>query len=536
MKKKLLAILLCITCAVALACGTVGFAAAEIQRSLSDEQIERLNGYAAEMNTHLAELGTTVEEQLARMEERYSTLSATVGGENIRRMSKLTKELRQSNHNYTPCSLSDAILDGVLAGLNATARTTVIALLTPAFALFEALDWYLTGELMVHSIDPYTSPNEVYKPVYGYLVRETEQFKKYSESSTLINNGNGAFEFPKINIFKLNRLKGVNADLAMAIHGFNFHKPADSKSIDKHDEPASYSSKTVIITDIYDYKRESGYPTIVKFAVNAMVALHDMGLSTWYPLEIAETPYSETKYVNEYYGYDEYKRSFLAEELIDYKVQFKTSGSRLVQTFGEFETSLSVLEENGKPIARAEGNGYAGNSLISCYFEANKFYLIRVVAKDKTLAGYGKVSIFCDGRQAESAKKLNLLKLQTGETYSGSAVPNNMYMAEFTPTVSATYKIKFTSQSNYRAYLVQTDETYAYNCTYNNKIGINNSNNTLSFKPPKPWVDQIIDIGGGSGEADTIYQKINAGQTFVLAVCAYSANTSSTNFAFIIRK
>ncbi len=54
--------------------------------------------------------------------------------------------------------------------------------------------------------------------------------------------------------------------------------------------------------------------------------------------------------------------------------------------------------------------------------------------------------------------------------------------------------------------------------------------------PPKPWVDQIIDIGGGSGEADTIYQKINAGQTFVLAVCAYSANTSSTNFAFIIRK
>lgn len=317
----------------------------------------------------------------------------------------------------------------------------------------------------------------------------------------------------------------------MSIHGFRYHKPANSNNTE-----TTYSSKTVIIKDIYDYERESGYPTIVKFAVNAMLALHDMGLSTWYPLEIAETPYSETKYVNEYYGYDEYKRSFLAEELIDYKVQFKTSGSRLVQTFGEFETSLSVLEENGKPIARAEGNGYAGNSLISCYFEANKFYLIRVVAKDKTLAGYGKVSIFCDGRQAESAKKLNLLKLQTGETYSGSAVPNNMYMAEFTPTVSATYKIKFTSQSNYRAYLVQTDETYAYNCTYNNKIGINNSNNTLSFKPPKPWVDQIIVIGGGSGEADTIYQKINAGQTFVLAVCAYSANTSSTNFAFIIRK
>lgn len=202
MKKKLLAILLCITCAVALACGTVGFASAEIQRSFSDEQIERLNDYAAEMNAHLAELGTTVEEQLARMEERYSTLEATVGGENVRRMSSLTRELRQSNHNYTPCSLSDAILDGVLAGLNATARTTVIALLTPAFALFEALDWYLTGELMVHSIDPYTSPNEVYKPVYGYLVRGTEQFKERSESSILLKvedgnpyEGTGEFSF-----------------------------------------------------------------------------------------------------------------------------------------------------------------------------------------------------------------------------------------------------------------------------------------------------------------------------------------------------
>ena len=434
MKKKIVAVLLCLVCAVTLACGSVIFASAET--SFSNEQLERLNGYAAELNAQLAELGTTAEEQLDRMEERYLTLEATVGGESIRRMSSLTKELRQSNHNYTPCALSDAVLDGVLAGLNATARVTVIGLLTPAFALFEALDWNLTGELMIHSLDPFTSATQVYKPVYGYLVRETEQFKNYSENSALVNSGNGIFEFPDIKITKLSRLKGTNADLAMAIKHFSYHKPADLKSVDKQDTPDTYSSKTVIINDTYDYEHESGYPSIVKVAVNTMLELHNMGLSTWYPLEIAETPYSETKYVNEYYGYDEYRKSFLAEELVDYKVQFKTSGNRLVQTFGDFETVLSVLEEDGKPIAIAEGNGYEGNSLISCYFEANKFYLIRVAAKDKTLVSYGKVSIFCDGRQAESAKKLNLLKLKTGEMFSGSATPNNMYMAEFTPTVS----------------------------------------------------------------------------------------------------
>lgn len=517
MKKKILAILLCIVSIIALSCGSI-IAYADSSVNIDTAKFEQ---YAAELNKTLADNGTTADEQLERLSIDLTTqISQTTDSNQIAQFTKLnivTDELRtRLISTYSTEDIIDGMLNLALSGLNEVARASVLSFLSPAIGLLKLFGHDLTVELLVNSL-LIQEVDEPYIPAYGYKVKQSQLFKDIANGQVTA----GGAEFP-------NAIWGTDGDLYLAIHGFKYSK-------------TSSLSKTVIMTDKYDYDdSEEGLSRFKKIfhpVIRGMCLLERAGLATFYDIEITEAlAYSDISF-NDATGYVEKYVTVGANELIDIEVKPSNSGVRLVQTFGQNNTMLYILDSNGATLASACGNGYGGNSLISYNFNKDKNYIIRIRLNDKTNSGTVRLSVFYDSRNIGDFSELNLPSLSLG-TYTAETTVNNLYIAEFIPTVTQIYKVTFADNAKFSAILIGIDDEDTYVSAYNFDVQSNGTNGEDSGKGMNkirrdPTVS-VIFPGGGSSDSKVMEKTLTAGRKYLLIAGGYPVTSSGLNIAFTI--
>lgn len=518
MKKKIFALLVCLVCIVTLACGSIVVHA----DSSSNIDVALIEQYAEEIDRLLAEKGTNAETQLTKMSDDLNKqISQTTNEAQSIKLKKLygvSEELlaSQSGINSIDIPLYNNQIANALSGLNLVARNAIIFLLSRILGLFQDLGFDLSTELLVTSIINQEADGTYY-PIYGYKVAYSQAFNDIIYGSKT----SGDAEFPKA-------YAGLDGDLYLAIHWCSFTKP-------------SPNSKSVIITDTYDFNAsEGGLADVDGFmrpVIKAVSLFHDINILTYYKLAIIESVDLETFTYNEKYGYAEKRPYIAAGETKDYKISFNTTGRRIVQTFGNLDTCLFVLDEHGQSIASAIGNGYNGNSLITWEFKKDTDYILRVQNHDNTTGGDIKLSVIWDTRYATSYDTLYLPAVDLGE-YKASAELDNAYMVTFTPTETATYNIKFIPNVGdiFVAYFFEMSGTEMYSTAFQlspytpNSVGGGAS--TQGLKDPV----KVIDPGGGGGDDHVITRSLTAGKQFLLIVCGGPSATGKIEVNFKIEK
>lgn len=513
--KKFLVVLLCAV-GIMTFCICPTFAGAASAESKTVD-IAKFEEYADTLNGYLEEHNTNVDEQLGKVYTNYVNF-ANGGDEEAKNIARFTMDIKNRNPGITLCSSgSDSFLDDILNAFTTAEQVAIISVLRPLMAVFSMAQWDLTYELLVHSFYPGVKETDVYIPRYGYIVKNTAVFKNIVNDSVTYSEG-GEFKFPSLSNFFT-----AEADAALAIHYFKFAKPTSS-------------SKTVIIQDTYDYdKNDKNTPWYAILIVSAMVDLHDLGIASWYKIEIREAN-GTLENTREQIGYTEFNGSINANELLDFNIKFSTGGYRIIHTYKDCDAVSCLLDEKGELLSMAEEDGFNG-SLFLCYnFEANKNYTLRYFCKEKTASGYVKVSVIHNGRQVNSFNDLNLITYNSTGTYSGSASQNNLYMVRFSPNQTAYYKIKFNVNSTYSAFLIPLFNFNIYSTAFRwGSLGTNNNDGSNSVNSVKPWPEQVIDpgFGGGGNDPDTINKMLKVGEDYLLIVSGYPI-TNSINFSYNI--
>ncbi len=312
---------------------------------------------------------------------------------------------------------------------------------------------------------------------------------------------NEKIEFPESYSF------GTNGDLYFAIHGFNYKKP-------------SATSKTVIIEDYYDFQVDENheYGFFMNAIVQTISLLEELGLFTYYGIEITETLDLTAISSGEDKGYHEQKLDLHEKELKDFEISFSTDGNRIIQVLGSGLAALYILNEKGQVQSYDYGSGYDGNSLISFNFKRNKKYILRVANKAKNNNLNAKLTIYNDSREISNFEQLNLQEISTG-TYSGSAAPNNLYMVKFAPQETKNYNIKITTENKYYAYLIcLTDATI--------------SSGSTSFRGPIILENNLGNYVGGGTTKNLISMTLYNDCEYLLIICGNPAKTETVAFSY----
>lgn len=80
-------------------------------------------------------------------------------------------------------------------------------------------------------------------------------------------------------------------------------------------------------------------------------------------------------------------------QFFEYHITFSTAGNKVIQTFGELDTTLSLYAPDGRLLATDYDDGYDYNAFIAYEVQANIQYTIRVEADRPYLYGMCKLSI-----------------------------------------------------------------------------------------------------------------------------------------------
>lgn len=506
MKKKLIAILL-ITVSIFTVTFTQLPALANQELSVDIEQFEQ---YTAELNAELDANNTTVEEQLNNLDQTYSNILNDTHSKTVNTKINNLKNFNRDILNYDLCTYSSAnqnLINIVLKGVNSLSRIAILKCISAGLAVFHLMNWDLTIELLVNGflLDSSIQPHDgyVYNPTYGYIVKQTQLFKDIANGNKIASESDDSFVFP-INPIS----RGITTDLGLAIHEFSFIKPHPT-------------SKTVIIKDTYDYSRKDNdkeFKGIFKPVINALCDLHDLGLFTYYDIEITETLDLTAISSGEDKGYHEQKLDLHEKELKDFEISFSTDGNRIIQVLGSGLAALYILNEKGQVQSYDYGSGYDGNSLISFNFKKNKKYILRVANKAKNNNLNAKLTIYNDSREISNFEQLNLQEISTG-TYSGSAAPNNLYMVKFAPQETKKYEIKITTENKYYAYLIcLTDATI--------------SSGSTSFRGPIILENNLGNYVGGGTTKNLISMTLYNDCEYLLIICGNPAKTETVAFSY----
>ncbi len=517
MKTKIFALLLCFISVLTLIFSQVT-ASADTNAAID---IDLIKSCTEELNQTLADNNTTADKQLENLSENLSkTINRTADPSQLSRLSNMksvTDMIFQSSY-ITTYGLSNLLPPLTTDLLGKAEQVLVLGLLGAAVAVLNVMHHDLTIELLVRSFYQATNSGEVYIPYYGYKVKHSQLFKDIANGVSLI----GDEKLP-------NAILGTDGDLYLSIHKFKYTKP-------------SANSKTVILTDTYDYNDSKEvleeFPKIFHPIIKGMCALNRKGIVTYYPIKITEALAYSNLSIDVAYGYEERFTDVGANELKDFEVKPLNSGRRFIQTFSPYNTMLYILNSDGATLAYAEGNGYNGNALITFDFEKDKNYIIRVKLTDKASTGTVKLSVFHYSGEVNSFKELNLPELSLG-TYTAEAAAKSVCLAVFIPSVTNMYKISFADNVKFNANLISIDDENLFATAYNYSgmsNGVDNENSYYGINKVirDPSLGSIIDQGGGSSDSKVIEKTLKAGQKYIIKVCGYPVTSSGVKISFTI--
>lgn len=180
--------------------------------------------------------------------------------------------------------------------------------------------------------------------------------------------------------------------------------------------------------------------------------------------------------------------SLKAKEYREYTVIFKTTGNKIIQTFGTADTKLYVYDANGNLIKEpglVDDKGYKLNAFISYHFTKDIRYKIKVDFFSPSATGTIKLAI----NPAWGARATGLTALEkyediynvSEENWSWNTYAEQYYtrMITFTPKITGSYTIELESIFDTYLYIIDPRSTAMLieNIDYNDDHYVNNVQN-----------------------------------------------------------
>lgn len=440
---------------------SVTVSAEEVEIIGTETEIVKLQNEIATINTELESDSTDVVSELNKQIEYYQNLylqtSDVEEKEKINRLIETTKGLVDEYEQYLSPIQTRGSFNLVY--------TPAVAAVT---AYFNNKGYKLAAELLTHAKDN-DDLDSIYVPVNKNIMCQSSVFKEIvNETSTY---GTSAFS---------DEGGTVEKDLYNAIHSFIYSK--------------SDSGRVVVIQDRYDFAK-GGYSSIAGIAVDTMHAAQNVGTIVPF-ISICTFDYTN-KAVKHQTGvlniaanarYTEELITLGKDEYKEYKTRFNTSGTKVIQTFGNQDALLDLYDDAGNLLASNDDGGYELNALISKYLNANTTYKIRVrFFNNCTRSGAVKLVItpssgaLASGKS--SIKKYEDIFNTTSENFTFGTFATQGYsrLITFTPPNKKSYTIETESDIDTYLYLVDPRSTYKmkhsnntdFPCLYNDDGGTN---------------------------------------------------------------
>lgn len=259
-------------------------------------------------------------------------------------------------------------------------------------------------------------------------------------------------------------------DLYYALHAFNFSKSA--------------SGRVVVIQDRYDYAQNDDYGSLGGIAVNVMYAAQEAGVLVPYYSVIthnfdgtSSNP-SETVSISASQRYYEDKVTIGKGEYKDYYITFKSSGTKVFQTFGSKDAYLYLYDSNGNLITSNDDGGYSLNALIRYYCSANVQYKVRVKFFSSAQSGEIKLAITPSyGALKSDSSALNTYEdiyntSSSNFTFNTFSTKGYVRLFTYTPAEKAYYTVETEGDIDTYIYLIDPRSTYLLSSSdYNDDSG-----------------------------------------------------------------
>lgn len=169
-------------------------------------------------------------------------------------------------------------------------------------------------------------------------------------------------------------------------------------------------------------------------------------------------------------------------EYADFYITFEglATYDRVIQTFGNIDTTLTLFDENGNQIAYDDNNGYENNAQILLKQQNGKKYKIRVKFKDSSASGTTKLIIFIakNHNGLEPTSFDNFLEISDSAILSTYMQEGGTYVYKFIPSESRLYTIttEIVDEENIQdMYLYLIDPRSTLNIVYDDDGGLEES-------------------------------------------------------------
>lgn len=169
-----------------------------------------------------------------------------------------------------------------------------------------------------------------------------------------------------------------------------------------------------------------------------------------------------------------------AGEVAEYQVTFTTSGSKLLQTFGNKDTKMELYSASGSLLASDDDDGYSLNSLIRYYVTAGNTYTIKVYFYSSSNSGETKLSItpafgaLNDGVETlETYENIYAITNSTNFTWNTFAQTNYSRVITFKAPSAGEYTFEINSDFDTYIYVIdpRSSKPLIINKDYNDDSG-----------------------------------------------------------------
>lgn len=167
-------------------------------------------------------------------------------------------------------------------------------------------------------------------------------------------------------------------------------------------------------------------------------------------------------------------------QYIEYKVTFATSGTKLIQSFGNKDARIYVYNSSGTLLTSDDDSGYSLNALLSYYFSKNVEYTIKVQFYNSNVSGQIKLAITpaygvynSEASSITRYEDIHTVEGCTGYTWNTYAQPNYTRVITFKAPTSGNYKIEIESEFDTYVYVIdpRSNSAIVYNVNYNDDSG-----------------------------------------------------------------
>lgn len=209
--------------------------------------------------------------------------------------------------------------------------------------------------------------------------------------------------------------------------------------------------------------------TSVGNVVNTVVLIVsnlDLDYDVDYTAKITLLPLESNISCSPTFRYVERSRYLDSGECAEFQVTFNTTGSKLIQTFGNEDMKMELYSSSGTLLASDDDDGHGLNSLIRYYLTAGNTYKIKIYFYSSSISGFTKLSITPaygalgdDVETLETYANIYSITDYTSYTWNTFAQQNYSRVITFKPPKDGKYLFEIESDFDTYIYVIDPRST-----------------------------------------------------------------------------